>query len=129
MKNRFRRLIAALTALLLALSLSGAAAAETADKAVNIAVTGTIGPLNPLLMDNTEVVKYATSLSFLSLVELNRELEFVGQLAEEITTEDNRTFTVKLDPEANWSDGEPVTAKDVLFTLLCWASPENGNTA
>ena len=56
---------------------------------VTIGVTDTIGSLNPLLMDGTEVVKYATSLEFLPLVELNKDLEFEGQIATSITTEDN----------------------------------------
>lgn len=98
------------------------------EKSVTIAVTDNIGTLHPLLMDNTEVVKYATSLAFLPLVELNQEMEFVGQLAEKITTEDNRTFTIKLNENAAWSDGTPVTSTDVLFTFLCWSSPEVGNT-
>ena len=120
------KLLALALALLLALG-SGAAFAE-GDKTATIAVTDTIGTLNPLLMDNTEIVKYATSLAFLPLVDLNRELEFAPQLAESITTDDNLTFTVKIKDEAVWSDGEPVTAQDVLFTFLCWSSPESGNT-
>ena len=56
---------------------------------VNIGVTDTLSSVNPLLQDGTEVVKYTTSLAFLPLVELNKDLEFVGQLAKEITTEDN----------------------------------------
>lgn len=129
MKNHLKRFVAVLAALVLTLGAALVpASAEAAEKTVNIAVTGTIGTLNPLLMDNTEVVKYATSLAFLPLVELNQELEFVGQLAQEITTEDNRTFTIHLNPDANWSDGEPVTSRDVLFTFLAIASPESGNT-
>lgn len=95
---------------------------------VTIGVTDTIGSLNPLLMDGTEVVKYATSLEFLPLVELNKDLEFEGQIATSITTEDNKTFTINIDPNAVWSDGEPITSKDVLFSFLCWASPEIGST-
>lgn len=145
MKHSVQKLLALLTALALAASLTACggnsgtemqtpagaeppASAAGAERAVNIAVTDTIGSLNPLLMDATEIVKYATSLVFLPLVELNADLEFEGQLAKEITTEDNRTFTIKLDENAAWSDGEPVTAQDVLFTFLVWASPENNNT-
>lgn len=98
------------------------------EKSATIAVTDTIGALNPLLVDGTEVVKYANSLTFLPLVELNQDVEFVGQLAEEITTEDNLTFTIKLNDKAAWSDGTPVTSRDVLFTFLLWTSPEVGNT-
>lgn len=128
-KKRFYRIILSLTLVLTLLTGGGTAAlAQETPQSVNIAVTDTVGTLHPLLMDNTEVVKYATSLTFLPLVELNRELEFVGQLAEEITTEDNLTFTIRLNRDATWSDGVPVTSADVLFTFLCWASPEVGNT-
>lgn len=122
-----KRLTAALLALLLALVTGGAAMAEERGKSVNIAVTGTFTSLNPLLMDFTEVMKYGVSLTFLPLVEMNRDLEFVGQLAESITTQDNLTFTIRLNPEAAWSDGTPLTAADVAYTFLCMASPEAGN--
>ena len=94
---------------------------------VNIGVTDTLSSVNPLLQDGTEVVKYTTSLAFLPLVELNKNLEFVNQLAKDIVTEDNKTFTIHLDENAVWSDGEPVTAEDVLFTYLLWTSPEIGS--
>ncbi|HPU63638.1 MAG TPA: ABC transporter substrate-binding protein, partial [Mobilitalea sp.] len=96
---------------------------------VNIGVTDNLSSVNPLLMDGTEVVKYTTSLVFLPLVELNRDLEFEGMLAKEITTEDNRNFIIKLDENAVWSDGTPITSDDVVFTFLLLASPEIGNTS
>lgn len=124
MKKLARMILSLLLALTMLMG-CGAATAET-DKTVNIAVTGTIPSLNPLLIDATEVMKYALSLQFLPLVELNSELEFVPQLAQSITTEDNLTFTITLRDEAAWSDGTPVTTKDVLFTLLLITSPEAG---
>lgn len=128
--NKRIRITRSLLALTLTVMLAFTALPATAegDKVVNIAVTGTIDTLNPLLMGSTEVVKYATSLVFLPLVELNRDLEFVPQLAESITTEDNRTFTIKLREEAAWSDGTPVTSRDVLFTYLCMTNPACANT-
>ena len=98
------------------------------DNVVTIGITDTIGSINPLLQDGTEVVKYSGSLQFLSLVELNQNLEFVSQIATDIKTEDNKTFTINIDPEAKWSDGEPITAEDVIFTFLSWASREVGST-
>ncbi len=97
------------------------------NKVVNIAVTNTMTSMNPLLMDFSEGGKYSMSLAFLPLVEINRDLEFEGQLAKSITTEDNLTFTITLDEAARWSDGTPVTTADVMFTFLCMASPEAGN--
>lgn len=126
-KGLAKRMTALVLAMLLALGACGAATAEEREKAVNIAVTGTFTSINPLLMDFTEVMKYALSLTFLPLVELNADLEFVGQLADSITTEDNRTFTIRINEAATWSDGVPVTSADVLYTFLCMASPEAGN--
>lgn len=94
---------------------------------VNIGVTDSLSSVNPLLQDGTEVVKYTTSLAFLPLMELNKDLEFVSQLAKDITTEDNKTFIIHLDERAVWSDGEPITSKDVVFTYLLWTSPEIGS--
>lgn len=122
-----KKLTAMLLVLMLAAGMTGVSMAEENNKVVNIAVTGTFTSMNPLLMDFTEGMKYAASLAFLPLVELNSELEFVGQLAESITTEDNLTFTIKLNENAAWSDGTPVTTADVLYTMLCMASPEAGN--
>lgn len=114
----------------------GSADSETAENGktgnskdiVNIGVTDVLSSVNPLLMDGTEVVKYTLSLEFLPLMELNKDMEFVGMLAKEITTEDNKNFIISLDENAVWSDGEPVTADDVVFTFLLWASPEIGST-
>ncbi len=100
-----------------------------AENIVNIGVTNVIGSLNPLLLDATEVNKYAISLGFLPLVDLNQDLEFVPQIASEITTEDNLTFTIKINPEVKWSDGEAVTADDVIFTLLKLTSEGIGNVS
>ncbi len=96
---------------------------------VNIGMTDTLSSINPLLMDATEVLKYATALEFLPLVELNKNLEFEGMLASSVTTEDNIHFKVTIDEKATWSDGTPVTAEDVEFTVLKLASPKLANVS
>ena len=103
--------------------------AEASDDIVNIGVTNTLGTLNPLLMDGGEVNKYATSLMFLPLVELNSNLEFEGEIADSVTTEDNKNFIVHIDEKASWSDGEKITADDVVYTALRLTSPVIGNTS
>jgi peptide/nickel transport system substrate-binding protein len=65
----------------------------------------------------------------LPLVELNSKLEFEGMLASSVTTEDNLHFTVNIDKNAVWSDGEPVTADDVVYTVLKLASPTLANAS
>jgi len=58
--------------------------------------------------------------------------EPVPELAAEIPTrenggvsEDGKTLTVKLNPDAAWSDGEPVTAADFVFTFDMIMSDQN----
>ena len=96
---------------------------------VNIGVTDTLGSLNPLTIDATEINKYATAMMFLPLVELNSKMEFESALADSITTKDNKTFTINLNKNAAWSDGKPVTAEDVAFTVLRLCSPVIANTS
>ncbi len=102
---------------------------QSGDSIVNIAITDPVSTINPLLMDATEIVKYSSALQFLPLCELNSDLEFEPMLASSITTEDNLHFIVKIDENAVWSDGVPVTADDVVFTVLRYASPLIANTS
>lgn len=103
--------------------------ADVSAEIVNVGVTDTLKTLNPLLMDGGEINKHATALMFLPLTELNSKLEFVGALADSVTTEDNRNFTVHIDERAVWSDGQKITADDVVYTALRLTSPVIGNTA
>ncbi|MBQ2283388.1 MAG: ABC transporter substrate-binding protein [Agathobacter sp.] len=102
--------------------------AQVSDHIVNVGVTDSLGGVNPLVMDQTNINKYAAGLQFLPLIELDSELNFQPMLADSITTEDNIHFTVHLDENANWSDGTPVTAQDVEFTFLKLASPVIANS-
>lgn len=112
------------------LNAAGAAVNVLADevKIVNIGVTNSLGGMNPLMIDQTEINVYAMGLQFLPLVELNSELEFEYMLVDSVTTEDNQNFVVHLDENAMWSDGTPVTAEDVEYTFLKLASPVINNT-
>ena len=100
----------------------------SSEKTVNIGTTDSLSSVNPLLMDASEILKYTMGLEFLPLVELSSDLEFEGALASSITTDDNIHFIVNIDKNATWSDGEPVTAHDVVYTVLKLASPTLANT-
>lgn len=103
--------------------------ADSGEKIVNVGVTNSLGTLNPLQMDGGEINKYATGLMFLPLMELDADLNFEGMLADSITAEDERNFLVHIDDRAAWSDGQPVTADDVIYTALKLASPTLANPA
>ncbi|CAM3986718.1 ABC transporter substrate-binding protein [Cohnella lubricantis] len=90
-------------------------------KTINVGVTyapSGINPLNPVGLVST----YVAGLMFPPLVELDSDLQYKPMLADSIETADNKTFTVKLNPSAKWTDGTPVTADDVIFTLNLMAN-------
>lgn len=109
---------------------SGAAPAEAAEgeKIINVGVTSSLGGINPFVIDQTEINKYAVDLMFLPLVELDKDSNFQNMLADSVTTEDNINFVVHIDDAATWSDGQPVTAYDLEYTVLRLASPVVNNT-
>lgn len=103
-------------------------ASGTGEKIVNVGVTDSLGGINPFVIDQTEINKYAVGLMFLPLMELDSEMNFQGMLADSVTTEDNINFVVHIDENAVWSDGTPVTAADVEYTVRRLASPVVNNT-
>lgn len=109
---------------------SGAASAEAVEgeKIINVGVTSSLGGINPFVIDQTEINKYAVDLMFLPLVELDKDSSFQNMLADSVTTEDNINFVVHIDDAATWSDGQPVTAYDLEYTVLRLASPVVNNT-
>lgn len=125
-ERTMKKVLSMILVLSLLLSVVSLSSAES-EKSVNIGVTSTVATLNPLAMDATEIVKYATSLVFQSLLEADSELNFVPVIAESITTEDNMHFTIRVRDEAVWSDGTPITAEDVEFTLVLAADPQCAN--
>lgn len=67
---------------------------------------------------------YVQRFLYNSLLEMPEADRFEPGLANHFETEDNQTFTVEMNEEAYWTDGEPVTAHDVAFTLNYIADPE-----
>lgn len=102
-------------------------AAMVSDNIVNIGITDSLGSVNPFVIDQTWINKYAVGLQFLPLMELDGDLNFQPMLADSITTEDNVNFIVHIDENATWSDGTPVTAQDLEYTILRLASPKVAN--
>ncbi|MBO5112793.1 MAG: ABC transporter substrate-binding protein [Lachnospiraceae bacterium] len=97
--------------------------AASGEKIVNIGVTDSLGSINPFVIDQTFINKYAVDLQFLPLVEFDENLNFEYILADSITTEDNKNFIVHINDDATWSDGNPITAYDVEYSFLRLASP------
>lgn len=80
-----------------------------------------------LFLDNNSFSAEITGLLFEPLVNLHStKNEPVGILAESWeVSEDNKTFTFHIHPQARWSDGKPVTAEDVQFYYDVMMNPKN----
>jgi peptide/nickel transport system substrate-binding protein len=73
--------------------------------------------LNPLLASSSSE-KAATSLLYRTLLTTDESGDPAPALAEDWTvSSDGLTYALELDPDAEWHDGEPVSADDVLFTV------------
>ncbi|NOU72453.1 hypothetical protein GC098_13615 [Paenibacillus sp. LMG 31458] len=92
-------------------------------KKIIVGITNAPGSFNPInAVDHASVA--ITDVLFQPLVQADDKMNFVPMLAQTIDTKDNQTFTVKLQPNAKWTDGQPVTADDVLFTVKLIANPD-----
>ncbi len=80
------------------------------------AVRGPVQTLNPLYAASP-AEHSASRLIFSSLFRRDTTGHLKGDLAQTMTNKKDQTYTVKLRHDANWHDGEPVTAKDVVFTV------------
>lgn len=83
------------------------------------AITGSFDSVNPFIVKGS-AANGIRSYVFESLMGRNwaEPFSLYGLLAESIEVSDDRqSFTFRLRPEAKFSDGTPVTAADVVFTL------------
>lgn len=90
--------------------------------------------LNPLFLtpDAASVEQQLARLAFEPFVDLDGRGRPIPVLLREIPTRangglsaDGRTIRYRLRPGVEWSDGLPVTAQDVLFTLRAILDPRN----
>lgn len=96
---------------------SAASTAPSAPKVMTIGVGTKWTSFNPLKETNGYSVG-AINLMYDTLVWQGGDGKFNPRLAASWSnTSDFRTYTFKLQPNAKWSDGTPVTAKDVIATL------------
>ncbi|CCM75658.1 extracellular solute-binding protein [Rhizobium mesoamericanum] len=93
---------------------------------ISYGVVGTFDSLNPFILKSMRTTARGMwdpeygNLVFETLMLRSRDEPFTlyGLLAESVEWNDDRTFIqFNLNPAAKWSDGQPVTPEDVIFTL------------
>ena len=83
-----------------------------------------ITSLNPILA-SSRYDRIVAQYLFTPLIHLDSDLLAAPSLAESWTmSPDGRLYTFQLNPKATFSDGTPVRASDVVFTLRKIADPE-----
>lgn len=92
---------------------------------LNIGITNPPLMFNPIDSDGSgsSGAVFAYRYFFDSLVKTVGPLDFKMMLAESFDTKDDQTFSIAINPNANWTDGKPITAYDVEFTLNLIANP------
>ncbi|MDK8181128.1 ABC transporter substrate-binding protein [Paenibacillus sp. UMB4589-SE434] len=95
-------------------SLNPEAAVNRKDTAI-LGITDPSGIFNPLYAESTYDVYLVESI-FAQLLTINKDGTFSPFLADYKVSDDNKTFTFTL-KDAKFSDGKPVTAEDVAFTI------------
>lgn len=87
------------------------------------ATLGDVGSLNPLFA-TTNSEKVLSRLMFATLATIDYSGHPGIGLAESITPSENgQVWTVKLRDGLKWSDGQPITNEDVLFTIELIKNP------
>ena len=90
---------------------------------------GVLGPLENLnpIFAKTNAEKSAAKLLFSSLYRYDSTGNIKADMADSVSVNDKETeYTVKLKKGLKWSDGQDLTADDVIFTLKLLANPEVG---
>lgn len=96
---------------------------KNAKKVINIGMMNAPSGFNPL--EWTDIAQEVScGLLFQDLVELDQDMKYKPMLADSITTTDNKTFTIKLNSNAKWSDGKPVTVDDETYTIGLISNPK-----
>ncbi len=90
---------------------------------LTIGMTNAPAEFNPLF--NPDIAaQFTIRFMYDTLLGMPEPYNFTPHLADSFETTDNKVYTVKLNPNAKWSDGQPITADDVIFTLNLIANPQ-----
>lgn len=120
--------VAVAVAAIIALRVMGgdsSAASPTEESTYTEALAGAWQRLNPLYANTNEVDSDLTQLIFSGLVTIGPDGTVGPGLAElPKLSDDGRTYTFTIRDDARWQDGQPVTAKDVAFTINQLTDPD-----
>ncbi len=115
-------------------AITGAGADLAAEQSVRLNLSGEPGTLDP------SRASFATEITVIDQVfrgplKFDANLKLVPDMAVEVPTRDNKgvsedglTYTIRLKPGLKWSDGTPITSKDLAYALRRGADPRTAGT-
>lgn len=99
------------------------AGTSSGNKTMYLGMVNPPASFNPINSSDI-AAQFTEKFMFDAFLEMTDPLKFAPKLAQSFDTTDNQTYTIKLNPKAKWSDGQPVTADDVVFTFNLIANPK-----
>lgn len=103
-------------------SSSSSSTSKTDKNTLYIGTTNAPAGFNPI--NETDVAgQWVLRMLYPSLLDQPKSLQFKNNLAKSFTTSDDQHYTITL-RNAKWSDGKPITANDVAYTLNLIANPD-----
>lgn len=107
---------------------SGSTSSTSADSTLNVLLyqnpVGEFSPLAPSSGPDNQVM----SLIYEGLLGVSNDYQLEPEIASSYTVSpDGTTFTFHIRPGLKWSDGQPLTSADVLFTYDVMANPKSGS--
>lgn len=91
-------------------------------------VVGTIQRLNPIYAPLSDAEMDLSRLLFSGLMRIDSKGRLVSDIAANYTlSEDKKLYTFTLRNDVFWHDGEPLTAKDVAYTIETIQRPESAS--
>lgn len=96
---------------------TGSASTAPAKKSLKVGLAAMPGSTSLDPLKNPDIYPYVALMNVASGLVAIQDGVIVKELATSITNDDAQTWTVKLNPEAKFSDGTPLTSADVLASL------------
>lgn len=89
---------------------------------------GTPKYINPIFSSTNDIDTDLSSLVYSGLFKYDKNKQLIPDLAAKfVIGSDQKTYDVELKPNLKWSDGEPLTVNDVLFTFETLQNAEVGS--
>jgi oligopeptide transport system substrate-binding protein len=105
-----------------------------AEQVLRLRIQGEPKTIDPQLSNQAQEVTLTRAL-FSGLFTYDADLNVVPHLATEMPTianggisEDGLTYTIKINPDAMWSDGQPVTSEDFVYSMKRALDPHVAGT-